>query len=101
MRLAATLALALMGSIVSTPLLAQGTPDDAVAGTKQFEMKVLAEGFEAPWEITLGPDGWLWITERTGGQAMTMCMFHTRTRTSRWAAFPGWPTPPAPITTCG
>ncbi|HEY9011685.1 MAG TPA: glucose/sorbosone family PQQ-dependent dehydrogenase [Devosia sp.] len=58
--------LALLG--LATPAFAQDTPDSAVAGTKQFDMKVLADGFEGPWEITYGPDDWLWVTERTGGK---------------------------------
>src|SRR5688572_21064882 len=31
-----------------------------------FSMRVIASGFEDPWEVTFGPDGWLWITERVG-----------------------------------
>ncbi len=31
-----------------------------------FTMRVVATGFEDPWEVTWGPDGFLWITERTG-----------------------------------
>jgi PQQ-dependent dehydrogenase (s-GDH family) len=27
---------------------------------------VVATGFEDPWEVTYGPDGYLWITERVG-----------------------------------
>jgi PQQ-dependent dehydrogenase (s-GDH family) len=53
---------------LTLPALAQDTPDAAVPGTKQFEQKVLTDGLEGPWEITMGPDGWLWVTERTGGK---------------------------------
>jgi PQQ-dependent dehydrogenase (s-GDH family) len=31
-----------------------------------FSMRVVASGFEDPWEVAWGPDGWLWITERVG-----------------------------------
>jgi len=31
-----------------------------------FAMRVIATGFEDPWEVTWGPDDRLWITERTG-----------------------------------
>jgi PQQ-dependent dehydrogenase (s-GDH family) len=31
-----------------------------------FSSRVVASGFEDPWEVTWGPDGYLWITERTG-----------------------------------
>ena len=68
MRFAAALAVSLAMTTFLAPAYAQGTPDTAVAGTKQFEMTVLTDGLEAPWEITLGPDGWLWLTERTGGK---------------------------------
>ncbi|MBN9310203.1 glucose/sorbosone family PQQ-dependent dehydrogenase, partial [Devosia sp.] len=37
-------------------------------GTKQFEMKVLADGLDSPWEVTWAPDNWPWVTERTGGK---------------------------------
>lgn len=33
---------------------------------ESFESRVLASGFEDPWEVTFGPDGYLWITERVG-----------------------------------
>ena len=29
-------------------------------------MRVLAAGFEAPWELTWGPDNFLWVTEKVG-----------------------------------
>ena len=31
-----------------------------------FTTRVVATGFEDPWEVTWGPDGFLWITERVG-----------------------------------
>ena len=31
-----------------------------------FTSRVVASGFEDPWEVTWGPDGYLWITERVG-----------------------------------
>ena len=68
MRLTATFALAVALLGVAVPALAQGTPDSAVVGTKQFEMKELTNGLEGPWEITWGPDDWLWVTERVGGK---------------------------------
>jgi len=33
---------------------------------EMFTSRVVASGFEDPWEVTYGPDGWLWITERVG-----------------------------------
>jgi PQQ-dependent dehydrogenase (s-GDH family) len=33
---------------------------------EEFASRVVASGFEDPWEVTWGPDGFLWITERTG-----------------------------------
>ncbi|GLZ49104.1 hypothetical protein Acsp06_52890 [Actinomycetospora sp. NBRC 106375] len=29
-------------------------------------MRVLTTGLAAPWELTWGPDGWLWVTEKVG-----------------------------------
>ena len=47
------------------PSVAQ-SPDSYVTGAKQFTESVVIEGLDNPWEITLGPDGRLWTTERTG-----------------------------------
>ena len=66
MKRVATFAAAMLA--LAFPAIAQNTPDSAVTGTKQFEQTVLATGFEGPWEITWGPDDWLWVTERTGGK---------------------------------
>ncbi|RYE86483.1 MAG: L-sorbosone dehydrogenase, partial [Hyphomicrobiales bacterium] len=66
MKRAATLAFAML--TLASPAFAQDTPDSVVPGTGQFEMKVLADGFEGPWEITYGPDDFLWVTERVGGR---------------------------------
>jgi PQQ-dependent dehydrogenase (s-GDH family) len=33
---------------------------------ERFTSRVVASGFDDPWEVTYGPDGWLWITERVG-----------------------------------
>src|SRR5688572_4643125 len=46
----------------------QNPPSSVVTGTQQFEMTVLVTGLQAPWEITWGPDGFLWVTERVGGR---------------------------------
>jgi PQQ-dependent dehydrogenase (s-GDH family) len=32
--------------------------------------RVVATGLGAPWEITWGPDGFLWVTERTAGRVV-------------------------------
>jgi PQQ-dependent dehydrogenase (s-GDH family) len=33
---------------------------------ERFTSRVVATGFEDPWEVAYGPDGFLWITERVG-----------------------------------
>jgi PQQ-dependent dehydrogenase (s-GDH family) len=50
---------------LAAPALAQ-SPDSYVTGAKQFTQSVLIENLENPWEITLGPDGMIWTSERTG-----------------------------------
>ena len=52
-------------ALVSVLALAQTGPESARAATKRFDMRVVASGLENPWEITWGPDGKLWVTERT------------------------------------
>jgi PQQ-dependent dehydrogenase (s-GDH family) len=39
---------------------------DAVPGSEKFAMRVVASGLENPWQMRWGPDGRLWVTERTG-----------------------------------
>ncbi len=57
---------ALMASAM--PVLAQDTPESVVPGTQQFDQSVLTTGLENPWEVTWGPDNFLWVTERVGGR---------------------------------
>ena len=51
---------------------AQGTPQVrnprvvTVQGPESFVSRVVADDLAAPWEVTWGPDGFLWITERVG-----------------------------------
>jgi PQQ-dependent dehydrogenase (s-GDH family) len=35
-------------------------------GPEPFIKRVITDGLAGPWEVTFGPDGYLWITERTG-----------------------------------
>ena len=51
---------------LSAAAWAQDTPDSVQPGTEGFDLRIVAEGLEGPWELTLGPDGQLWVTERTG-----------------------------------
>src|SRR5215475_13501646 len=52
--------------VAVAPALAQDGPDSVRRGTKQFRRTVLVSGLAGPWEVTWGPDGMLWVTERTG-----------------------------------
>jgi PQQ-dependent dehydrogenase (s-GDH family) len=55
---------------MAVPVLAQQTPDAVVAGTVPFEMKVVTTGLDGPWELTWGPDDYLWVTERSAGRIL-------------------------------
>src|SRR5689334_3651951 len=46
--------------------LAQKHPVPVRTGAEKFSSRVLATGLDFPWEITWGPDGYLWVTERLG-----------------------------------
>ena len=39
-------------------------PEDPLAGS--FELRVIVEALQAPWDLAYGPDGSLWLTERVG-----------------------------------
>lgn len=59
-------ALAIVGVLLAAVFgLAQGGGDAARPATKRFDMRVVTSGLESPWEVALGPDGKLWVTERS------------------------------------
>lgn len=62
-----TLFAAALVSLV-VPAFAQALPSSVVQGDEQFDEKVLVSGLQGPWEITWGPDNFLWVTERTAGK---------------------------------
>jgi PQQ-dependent dehydrogenase (s-GDH family) len=39
-------------------------------GPERFAMRVVTQGLDAPWEVTWGPDGQLWVTERRGRRVL-------------------------------
>lgn len=45
-----------------------GIPAQTQPVGEPFTMRVVTTGLEMPWEMTLGPDGRLWVTERLGKQ---------------------------------
>lgn len=74
-RLAAFAALLLVAACSSDQSAPAGTaeteapktgPEITVPGELPFEMTVLATGLRGPWEITWGPDDYLWVSERIG-----------------------------------
>lgn len=54
--------------LLSAPGVAQVAPDAVVRGKLTFKMTVVATGLKGPWELTFGPDNFLWVTERTAGR---------------------------------
>lgn len=54
---------------LSSALFVLGVTVLGLVGTvaqERFTMRVVASGFEGPWEIAWGPDSQLWVTERAG-----------------------------------
>jgi PQQ-dependent dehydrogenase (s-GDH family) len=61
--------LALVGGVLvaagGATLWAQNPRDRHNTGPERFTSRVVAAGLGNPWEVTWGPDGMLWVTERT------------------------------------
>jgi PQQ-dependent dehydrogenase (s-GDH family) len=60
---------ALVASVIVsgiTGLLAAQDAARPTAGPERFQMRVVASGLDAPWEVAWGPDEQLWVTERRG-----------------------------------
>ncbi len=47
-------------------VLAQVLLQTIGSAQSKFSFRVVASGLSAPWEVVLGPDDQLWVTERTG-----------------------------------
>jgi PQQ-dependent dehydrogenase (s-GDH family) len=61
MRLPIALSLAM-----TVVLTAQSPRDRHVVGPEAFTMRLVASALDNPWDLAWGPDGALWVTERTG-----------------------------------
>lgn len=62
-----SIAAALLGVVsVTAGLSSQQNPRLQIeAGAETFSRRVVAAGLDNPWEVSWGPDGYLWMTERT------------------------------------
>jgi PQQ-dependent dehydrogenase (s-GDH family) len=63
----------LASGLSTTSVAATGDPPGGgnggdVAGAEDFAVDVLTTELSDPFEITFGPDGWIWTTERTAGR---------------------------------
>ena len=56
-------AVAILLFVCGTVVGVQG-PTFVARAPEKFTMRVVATGFASPWEVTWGPDGQLWVTER-------------------------------------
>ena len=57
-------------ALVAAAAFAAGLAAQTPQGPERFAMRVVAQGFDAPWEITWGPDNRLWVTERKGRRVL-------------------------------
>lgn len=64
------------------PASAQQSPKDVTVAEFPFKKAVLADGLGNPFEIRLGPDGWLWVTERTAGRVTRINLEDGSTKTA-------------------
>lgn len=56
----------LLQAVAADTLPAQASATDVAPGPETFDTRVVATGLENPWQMRMGPDGFLWVTERTG-----------------------------------
>jgi PQQ-dependent dehydrogenase (s-GDH family) len=66
MRLRPAMYLAAGWLVLAAALAAQSPRDRHVVGPEAFTMRVVVSALENPWDMAWGPDGQLWVTERTG-----------------------------------
>jgi PQQ-dependent dehydrogenase (s-GDH family) len=59
------LACALLVLAAAAPLIGQNPRNQVGTGQEVFTSRVVTSGLANPWEVTWGPDGHLWVTERT------------------------------------
>jgi PQQ-dependent dehydrogenase (s-GDH family) len=64
LRVGALLALLAAGALIGCT----GPGDSTTSTDGGFARRVLARGLANPWEVTWGPDGHLWVTEKTAGR---------------------------------
>ena len=63
-RVCALVVLLAAGALIGCP----GPGDSTTSTDGGFARRVLARGLANPWEVTWGPDGYLWVTEKTAGR---------------------------------
>ena len=51
---------------MAAAMFARQSPDAIARSTEPFSMRVVTTGLQGPWEVSLGPDQHLWVTERVG-----------------------------------
>lgn len=58
-----------IATVLALGIAAQTSPDNPRnqhhVGPEHFTMRVVANELDNPWDITWGPDGYLWVTERS------------------------------------
>jgi aldose sugar dehydrogenase len=51
-------------SVAQTPIAS--AQSSALSDTAEMEVSIIAAHLDVPWEITWGPDNWIWFTEQSG-----------------------------------
>ena len=67
------------GAATTTPTTTTGPSADP---GPRFTSRVLASGLANPWEIIYGPDGYLWVTEKSAGRVTRVSVRDGTTRTA-------------------
>src|SRR5687768_11791802 len=59
-----------IAAMAASALPISGTTQGTTTSAGQFVKRVVTNGLASPFQVLWGPDGYLWVTERTAGRVI-------------------------------